>query len=255
MKILVCDDEKLARERLIRLLEQIPFCDVVAQAVNGAEAIEQVRVHQPDVVLLDIQMPGIDGLAVAVQLNQLNQPPAIIFCTAYEDYAIAAFRAQAVGYLLKPIRQEALNQALLNAQQLNRVQLKALEQLSVAAATDIILPSSLLSPAERTHLSVRTHRGIELIPVSDIRWLKAEQKYVTIKTIQQEILVNDTLKELEAAFPNSFIRVHRNALVSLRQVTGLKFIRSGVYEVQLRDVGETIPISRRYLARVKQQIG
>jgi len=250
MKILVCDDEKLARERLIRLLETIPTCEVIAQAERDSEALEQARLFQPDIVLLDIQMPGINGLEVAMRLNQMTHPPAIIFCTAYEDYAIAAFRAQAVGYLLKPIRQEALQQALLNVKQLNRVQLTALKQL----ADSVTGEKNPEVSHERSHLSVRSHRGIELIPVVDIRLLKAEQKYVTIKTAHQEAVADDTLKELETAFPHSFIRVHRNALVSLQHILRLEFIKPGHYAVHLQDLTETVPISRRYLAQVRQRV-
>ncbi len=251
MKILICDDEPLARERLIRLVETIPGCGVVAQAGRGAEAIEQVQSCQPDVVLLDVQMPGMNGLEAAVRINQLAQPPAIIFCTAYEEYAIAAFRAQAVGYLLKPVRQEALKQALSSAQQLNRVQLnRAAKQLSMESLMAVVSQAN----HERTHLSVRSHRGIELVAVEDIRLLKAEQKYVTIKTAEQEMLADDTLKELEAEFPQTFIRVHRNALVPLKHILGLKFIKPGYYDVQVRDLAETVPISRRYLAPVRKRL-
>ena len=249
MKLLICDDEKLARERLMRLVTALPNCEVVAQAEQGAQALEFVQLYQPDVVLMDIQMPGMNGLDAAIRLNQLAHPPAIIFCTAYEAYAIAAFNTQAVGYLLKPVRQEALQAALLSAQRLNQVQLKTLEQLTQAASQ-----STLPVNAERTHLSARTHRGIELIALQTIRLLKAEQKYVLAKTSEQEILIDDSLKELEQMFPHSFIRVHRNALVALRHITGLQWIRAGYYAVQLEGLAETVPVSRRYLSQVRKKL-
>lgn len=252
MKLLICDDEKLARERLIRLVAALPNCEVIAQAEQGVQALEYVQLYQPDVVLLDIQMPGMNGLEVAIRLSQLAHPPGIIFCTAYEEYAIAAFNTQAVGYLLKPVRQEALQAALLSAQRLNQAQLKTLEQLTQATALDAQLTPPVI--AERTHLSARTHRGIELVALQDIRLLKAEQKYVVAKTAEQEILIDDSLKELEQMFSHSFIRVHRNALVAMRHITGLKWIRAGYYAVQLDGLSETVPVSRRYLSQVRKKL-
>ncbi len=250
MRILVCDDEKLARERLIRLLDEMPDCDVVGQATNGLEVMGQIPQVAPDVVLLDIEMPGMTGIEVAAHLSRLAQPPAVIFCTAYDVYAIEAFQTHAVGYLLKPVRQQALQQALMTAQSINRVQLKAVQQ----QLASMISPIEQGKKTERTHLSARTHKGIELVPVKEIRLFKAEQKYVIVKTPGQEVLVDETLKELETLFPHSFIRVHRNALVALAHVVGFKNVRAGHYQIQLSQLTEAVPVSRRYLSSVRKQL-
>jgi two-component system response regulator AlgR len=137
MRILVCDDEALARERLVRLLRDVPDCEVVGEAENGREALTKVEALDPDLILLDIRMPIMDGIACAEALARLDNPPAVIFITAFDEHALAAFQVEAVGYLLKPVRREQLNEALARAARLNRAQLQQIkEKVSSTAKVD-----------------------------------------------------------------------------------------------------------------------
>lgn len=239
-QVLVVDDEPLARQRLIRMLAKIPGYRVVAEAANGAEAVAQVRSQRPDLVMMDIRMPGTDGLSAARQLAAAANPPAIIFCTAYDDYAIEAFDVHAVGYLLKPVRQQALQDCLQRAGQLNKIQLQALTAVTAAG---------------EARLTVRGHRGTETIPLQEVRYLFADQKYVTVVYQQQgelrQILTDQPLKELEQRFPEYLYRVHRNALIGLRHLRGLEVQGDG-QRVVLDGVDEGPLVSRRLLASLRE---
>ena len=241
MKILIADDEPLARERLTRLLQNLPHCTVLQPcAENGHEALELVEHLKPDVLLLDIGMPGLDGLQVAAQLCQLSDAPAVIFCTAHDDYALQAFEVSAIGYLVKPVRAEQLQAALEKAQRLNRVQLAALSRA----------PNQLNSA--RSHLSARTHKGIELIPLEHVIHFLADNKYVTLRHLHGETLLDDSLKSLEDEFGERFVRIHRNALVSRAHIERLQRNALGVYELHLRDLSEPLTVSRRHVAAVRK---
>ena len=240
MKILLVDDESLARDRLRRLLETEPDHEVVGEAPNGIDAIRLASEHQPDLVLLDIRMPGMDGLETARHFLELDTPPAVIFCTAYEEHAIQAFDLQAVGYLLKPVRRENLLQALAKTSRLNRVQLAALNPTEAT---------------RRSHISTRTHRGVELIPLDHVRYFQADQKYVTVRHSDGEVIVDETLRELENEFGEKFLRVHRNALVAKKYIEGLvKDDHSGAMKVRLQGVEEALDISRRHLPSIRKVI-
>ena len=166
MRILIVDDEQLARDRLARMIDGFAQHEVVGEAGNGVEAVQVASSMQPEVVLMDIRMPGMDGLEAARHIVEIEEPPAVIFCTAYEEHAVEAFDLQAVGYLLKPVRKENLETALGKAQRVNKAQLAALAEEQ---------------PPRRTHISARTRNGIELIPVDDVRYFQADQKYVTVR--------------------------------------------------------------------------
>ncbi len=239
MRILIVDDEKLARERLTRMLQSMEEGrhEVVGEAGNGVEAVALADQTQPDVVLLDIRMPGMDGLEAARHFTDFEEPPAVIFCTAYEEHAVEAFDLQAVGYLLKPVRRENLQAALEKARRLNKAQIAALYD------TD---------KQRRTHISARTRRGIELIAVDDVRYFQADQKYVTVRHGAGEIIIDETLRELEEEFDDRFIRVHRNALIAGRYIEGLDRTPDGHYRIRLRDVEEHIEISRRHVPNVRR---
>lgn len=237
MRILVVDDETLARDRLRRMLEADAAHEVVGEAANGVQAVSLCHELQPELVLLDIRMPGMDGLETARHFLDLDDPPAVIFCTAYEEHAIQAFDLQAVGYLLKPVRKENLLAALGKTVRLNRAQLAALN-----AADD----------ARRSHISARTHKGIELIGVDDIRYFQADQKYVTVRYGAGEVIVDETLRELETEFADLFVRVHRNALVAKNHIGGLVKDTDGQVAVRLNGLDETISISRRHLPGVRK---
>ncbi len=240
MRVLIVDDEQLARDRLVRMVSDFDAYEVVGEAANGVEAVRLAAETLPELVLLDIRMPGMDGLETARHFNEFEEPPAVIFCTAYEEHALEAFDLQAVGYLLKPVRKENLGTALAKAQRVNKAQLAAL-------ADD--------GESRRSHIVARTRRGIELISIDDIRYFQADQKYVTVRHGSGEIIIDDTLRELETEFGDLFVRVHRNALVAARYIEGLDRARdSGHYKIRMRDVEETLEISRRHVAGVRKFI-
>lgn len=239
MKVLIVDDEQLARDRLARMVAGFDNYEVVGEAANGIEAVKRAAEVLPEVVLLDIRMPGMDGLEAARHFIELDEPPAVIFCTAYEEHAVEAFDLQAVGYLLKPVRKENLESALGKAQRVNKAQLAALAEEQ---------------PPRRSHISARTRRGLELIPVDDVRYFQADQKYVTVRHGAGEVIVDETLRDLEDEFGEQFVRVHRNALVAVGYVTGLDRHNDGHYQIRLRNVDETLDVSRRHVAAVRKFI-
>lgn len=241
MKVLICDDEFLARERLARFLRDLEGYEIVGEAENGEDALQQVNALQPDVVLLDLRMPVMDGLACAERLSQLPEPPAVIFCTAYDEHALAAFQVQAVGYLLKPVRKEQLAEALSRAGRVNRAQLEA-----VRASGDE------LGNGGRSHITAKTHRGIEMIPVEDVRYFLADQKYVTVRHGKGEVLIDETLKDLENEFGLRFIRIHRNALLALHYLDGLELVSPGQYQVRIKGIDERLVVSRRHLPDLRE---
>lgn len=197
MKLLLVDDEPLARARLRRLLEERSDCTGLREAANGAEAIAVNAEFEPDVILLDIRMPGMDGIEAARHLTQGEHPPAIIFCTAFEEYAVAAFESRAVGYLLKPVLRDKLDAALAAARATTRYQMNAL-------AREV--------REQRRFLSARSAAGTNLLPVVEVRLLLADQKYVTALHPGGSLLLDESLRELELEFEGQFLRVHRNAL-------------------------------------------
>lgn len=243
MRILICDDEPLAIGRLSRLVTQLGH-DVVATAQNGQQALELVDVYQPDVVLLDIQMPDMNGLLCAEQLSLMDPMPAIIFCTAYDDHALDAFKSKAQGYLLKPIAQPELQRVLEQLPRLNQVQLNHIKQKE---DTDTL-------NTQRHQITARTYRGVELIPIENIYYFLADQKYVTVRHKNGSVLIDETLKELELEFQNRFIRIHRNALVSVDYLDGLEVISSGQYQVRCREVNERLAVSRRHLPYLRDRM-
>ncbi|TQV70774.1 response regulator transcription factor [Exilibacterium tricleocarpae] len=242
MDVLIVDDEPLARDRLIRMVEKIDHCRVVAQAGTTERALQAVREHDPDVVLLDVRMPGADGLSAAADLAELDDPPAIIFCTAYDEYALDAFDTEAVGYLLKPVKQEQLETALTRARKLNKVQLAVLSQRQTGREDE----------SQRSHISAKTRRGVELIPLDDVRFFIADHKYVTVHHVGGETLIDDTLKDLENEFGSQFVRVHRNALVAVRHIEGMERASQGHYQIRLKDIEQRPVVSRRHVAKLRE---
>ena len=229
MDLLIVDDEVLARQRLVRMVEKLEDCQVVGEADSAEAAMTAICQQDPDVVLLDIRMPGEDGLSLAHRIAELEDPPALIFCTAFDEYALDAFGTVAVGYLLKPVKAEQLIEVLAKAQRLNKLQRAAIsEQRPVPA-----LP-------QRSHITAKTRRGIELIPLDDIRYFIADQKYVTVYHLRGDHLLDETLKELEEEFGERFLRIHRNAL--------------GQYLVRLADTEHQPVVSRRHAGNLKNLI-
>ncbi|HJV12192.1 MAG TPA: LytTR family DNA-binding domain-containing protein [Burkholderiales bacterium] len=234
MKIFIVDDEDPARERLKLLIGDIAAelpADVVGEARNGVEAIERLPDSGADVVLLDIKMPGMDGLEVARHLGRLERPPRIVFVTAHDRHAVEAFELNALDYLLKPVRAERLAAALKKAAV---PQAKSLEKLA---------------EAPREYLSVPERNRIVLVPVRDIVFLRAEQKYVTLRTRSREHLIEEPLVALEREFAARFVRIHRNCLVARAAIRGFERAPGGDEEprwlVVLEGIEERLPVSRR----------
>ncbi len=238
VKILVVDDEAPARERLHSLVEELgPPYEWVGEAANGEEALVQSQVLGVDLVLMDVQMPAMDGLQAAAQLAEQDEPPSVIFVTAYEEHALAAFDSNAVDYLLKPIRRQRLERALARATALTRPQLQALQVLRME---------------EADYVATLYRGGIRQIPLEEILYFRAEQKYVTLRHVGGEALLEESLKSLEQRFSHSFMRVHRNALVSRRYIQGLEKMPDGRCLVRLEGAEEGLEVSRRHLAQVRR---
>ena len=241
MKVLIVDDEQPARDRLRQQLDDLDGFEVVAEAGNGHEALEACERAAPDVLLMDIRMPGMDGVEAARHLATLDDPPAVIFTTAYNEYAIEAFDAQAIGYLMKPIRRERLDRALQHARRLTRRQLDSLAEEAGEAA--------------RSHISARIRDRLRLIPVADILYLRADQKYVAVGLPDEEVRIDESLKSLETEFGEAvFFRIHRNALVAVAHLHAIEKDREGSYYALTRNSEERLAVSRRHVAALRKLI-
>ena len=240
MRVLIVDDEPPARERLRSMLAEAGECEVVGEAGHGEQAIDMVDKLTPDVVLLDVRMPGIDGLEVARHLAALPEPPAVIFTTAFDEYALQAFDSEAVAYLLKPIRAEKLQAALAKAARLTRPQL---QQVAAAAR----------EPTHRLHIGVRSRDGLKLIPIEEVFYFHADQKYTTVKHLKGEDLIEDSLKTLEDEFSASFVRIHRNAVVNTRYLERIARDATGQHFVHLRGLPDALEVSRRMAGDLKDR--
>ena len=241
MNILIVDDEPLARQRLIHLLKNIDGCIACGEASNGNEALQLAQTLKPDIILLDIRMPGMDGIETAMHLNNMSKPPAIIFTTAFTDHALEAFETHAVDYLLKPIKEDRLQDAIFAARRLTRPQL---QELSNPPETNSI----------RTHICVKVRGSLELIPLEKVRYFLADHKYVTLRTIDHEHLIEESLKSLEDEFNKLFTRIHRNALIADQFMTGLEKNNEGHCVVIIEGIDDRLEISRRHLPHVRKKI-
>lgn len=241
MKLLIVDDEAPARDRLRRLLGEIEDCEVVAEAGNGQEALSRCSEVQPDVVLLDVRMPGISGIEVARHIDSLEDPPAVIFTTAYDQYAVEAFETEAVGYLLKPVRKEKLAHALRHAA---RVSPSRLVKVAQGARLE----------AKREQICARLGEQLKLIPLADIYYFVADQKYVTVRHKGGENLIDDSLKSLAEEFAGEFVRIHRNALVAEKQISAVERTEDGKYAVRVRECGAVLEVSRRHASELLRRV-
>jgi len=242
MDVLIADDEPLARERLSVLLAELGGHRVVAQVGDGRSVVETCMSQPIDVVLLDIEMPEMDGLEAARHLAALDAPPAVVFCTAFDEHALAAFDASAVDYVLKPVRAERLAAALQRAAERR------------AGQKNIAPPPPPFPGRVRTHLAARLRGSLRLIPVSEVRYLQAEEKYVVVHHARGEDLVEDSLKGLEAEFAGRFLRIHRNCLVAHEQFSELRRLPDGAVHAVLRDGGTLLEVSRRCLPGLRDQL-
>ncbi|HYM34648.1 MAG TPA: LytTR family DNA-binding domain-containing protein [Steroidobacteraceae bacterium] len=241
MKVLIVDDEPPARDRLHRLLEEIEDTEVVGEAGNGNDALVACAMLKPDVVLLDVRMPGLWGIEVAQHLSTLADAPAVIFTTAYGDHAIDAFDAQAIGYLLKPVRKEKLARALIHA---SRISVPRLMQATRTANIE----------QRREHVCARLGDQLRLIPIADIYYFFADQKYVTVHHKGGEDLIDEPLKELSVEFASDFVRVHRNALVAEKHIAAVERNDQGQYVVRVRDCDVALQVSRRHATELLRRV-
>jgi two-component system response regulator AlgR len=241
VSVLIVDDEQPARERLERLVGELPGWRVAGMCANGAEALALITKLAPAVVLLDIRMPGMTGIEVARHAATLEAPPAVVFTTAYDEYALQAFESQAVGYLLKPVRRERLEEALKHASRLSSPQLRG-----------IATPERPL--AVRQHVAARVRDELKLIPVKDIRFFRAEQKYVTVRHARGEDLIDESLRQLAEEFERDFVRAHRSLLVGIAHIEALERMDEDSYVLRLRGETEPLPVSRRQIADLRKRL-
>lgn len=243
LRIFLVDDEIPALNRLKDILADCAgLCphEVLGTAANGMTALAQLAEIHADVVILDIQMPQMSGIEVARRLLDYAHPPLVIFATAFEDYGVAAFDVRAVDYLLKPIRQDRLLAALRRVEELRQ--------------SRPVLPS--MPTGARTHFSVTERGRVHLIPVSETIYLKAEQKYITLRTLAREYLLEDSLTRIEEEFGSRFVRIHRNCLLAREAIIGFdREVQSGGearWVAVLRDLSERMPVSRRQQHVIKE---
>ena len=245
MKVLIVDDEKPARDRLQQILADEDGYDVVGEAGNGHEALHLAAELKPDIVLLDIRMPGMEGIETAHHLNTMDPPPAVVFTTAYDEYAVDAFEARAIGYVLKPVRRSRLTGALEHAARFAR---SALSEAAAEANLGV----------QRKHVCAYTHGELKLIPVGEIVCFRADQKYVSVDHDSGQDLIDDSLKSLESEFGSRFVRIHRSALIAVDRIDRIEKGPDGKSRVILRvgshvDAKELI-ISRRHVAEVRRRL-
>lgn len=242
LKVLIVDDEALARSRMRTLLGECtdPRVDVVGEGSNAVQAMDQIQRTDCDLVMLDIHMPGVDGMALAATLRGMTAPPAIVFVTAYAEHAVQAFELEAVDYLTKPVRRERLQQALQKV-----IRLRS----STDSVQDNGLPESLI---------IQERGRSERVALSDVIYLKAELKYITVRTADKEHIFDGALSDLEQRYSHLFVRVHRNALVSRRAVRAVEKYNDPVegegWTVRLDGVDERLAVSRRQLAAVREAL-
>ena len=246
MNILIVDDETLARSRLRTLLADCNEHYSVQEASHAAEALSLLQQHAKsgiELVLLDIHMPGQDGLALAQSIRQLPHPPAIVFVTAHTDHAVSAFELDAVDYLTKPVRLARLQQAIAKVQRLPRAQ-----------ATAPAIPETDNEPMLLIQERGRTAR----VPVAEVLYLKAEQKYVTLRTFSRSYILDGSLLELESRHAEHFMRVHRSMLVARRALRSLEKHNDPEegegWAVRLHGLADLLPVSRRQVAAVREAL-
>lgn len=247
MHVLIVDDELLARNRLRVLLSDCedpsaPF--LVSEAATAAQALDvlhRTKDHHPvDLIFLDVQMPGQDGLRFAQTLRSLPRPPAVVFVTAHAMYAASAFEVEAVDYLTKPVRLDRLQQAVAKVRRLYALEQKAPTAMSMGSAAALL---------------IRDRGRTERVPLHQVIYLKAEQKYVTVRTATRSYILDNSLTELEGRYPQQFVRIHRNALVTREQMRSLEKHYTEDdgegWALRMHAVPELLMVSRRQLSAVR----
>ncbi len=243
LRVLVVDDEALARARLRTLLGDCsePWADVLAEAANAAQAVNALQRDVFDLVLLDIRMPGQDGMTLARDLAQLAEPPAVVFVTAHAEHAVQAFEVEAHDYLTKPVRLERLQQAL---QKVERT-IQSIRKPEPDKDEEILL--------------IQDRGRTERVPLSEVLYLKAELKYITVRTASRSYILDASLSELEERHAAQFMRIHRNALIARRAVRALEKHfdpeEGDGWAVRLKGIDELLAVSRRQLGAVREAMG
>jgi len=233
LRVLIVDDEAPARKRLRRMLAEVPGVHVVAEATSGEDAIGLIQLKKPDVLLLDISMPGLDGMTLAQMLHSGGQSPAVIFCTAWSDQAVEAFDCEAVDYLVKPVRAERLERALDKAR-------RSLTRPDSDMA-DVFLRSTLGGK-------------VRLLPMAEVIYLVAEDKYTTAVHEKGRMVINQSLLELEKEHANIIVRVHRGTLVLKNRIRGLEKAHDGRHFLKLDGCEDRPQVSRRSLPAIRKLI-
>ena len=241
MRVLIADDEPLARERLESLLREIGGIELVGCASDGREAVLLVEEREVDCVLLDVQMPAMDGLEAARHLAQLTAPPAIVFCTAHDEHALAAFEASAIDYLVKPVRKERLATAIERARRFTRDRLAEISD-------------RLPGRTPRTHVCARIRGNLRLVPIEDILYFLAEDKYVVVHWTGGEVLIEESLRALEDEFGDRFVRIHRNCLLAVDRIAGLQRMPDGRVLAEVRGGTAPLEVSRRNLPALRKLV-
>jgi len=232
LKILIIDDEPPARNRLRRMLADVPDVQLTTEAATGQEALDLIPIESPDVLLLDISMPGLDGMTLAQILQKQPSPPAIIFCTAWSDQAVEAFACDAVDYLVKPVRQERLEAALDKARR--------------------FIASN--HPANGTFLRATQGGKVRLLPLDEVICMYSEDKYTMVVYDQGRQLIDQSLLELEKAHAGALLRVHRGTLVARNRIRGLERVANDGHHLLLEGSDEQPQVSRRNLPAVRKLI-
>lgn len=242
MKLLIVDDEPLARARLRALVAELamPGVEVAGEAVDGVDAILAQESTPVDAILLDIAMPRMDGLEAARHLAALENPPAVIFCTAFDEHALAAFEAHAVDYLVKPVARERLRVAIERARKFTADQIRRI--------------GDEVKTQSRSHICARIRGSLRLVPVTEIAYFLAEDKYVVVHHDGGEVLIEESLKALEDEFRDRFVRIHRNCLVAVDRITALERSGDGGTMALVRGAKQALEVSRRCLPIVRELI-
>ena len=234
MNVLIVDDEPLARARLKRLLaENHTSIHVQGEASNGNDALTQMKKQQSDLVFLDIDMPGMNGLQVANELNSLTLPPAIVFITAHPEHAFDALQLSAAGYLVKPISEQSLQKMLKQVGRLNKVHIQKQQNVKI---------------------SYQLAGTLRSVDINDVLYFSAEEKYTKMIFCGGEALLEQSLKQLELQFPTHILRIHRNTLVNKQKVIALHSKANGNHMIELQGCSELLPVSRRELKLVKNSL-
>lgn len=263
IRILIVDDEPLARDTIRLLLEEQNDVEIVGEAANGLEAVSMIESMQPDIVFLDIQMPGKTGLEV-IETVGVNKMPVVIFATAYDEYALKAFEAQALDYLLKPYDDERFEEALTRARK--RVgerkigalsnQLVSLMEEHSTGKSSVDRPVGPIEVRDRSErILIKERDSVFFVKTENIDWVEAAKDYVVIHIGQKKHLLRESMTRMERRLdPNMFVRIHRSSIVNIERIKELKSYFHGDYILYMKD-GSELKLSRRYWGRVEEVLG